>query len=55
MALQVQRRKASICQAYLAGNAVPEADRKALTMVEDWVEDFFESSAEDVATAMKDE
>lgn len=51
MARLVSRRKEAMCRSYLAGNPVPEADRSALLMVEAWVEDFFESSAEDVIAA----
>ena len=54
MAAQVERRKQALCRAYLGGNPVPESDRLALLMVEEWVEDFFESSAEDVKAAEED-
>ena len=51
MELQVERRKESMCAAYLAGNSAPEEDRKALLMLEAWADDFFYSSAEDVEAA----
>lgn len=54
MALQTERRKASMCSSYLAGQPVPESERLAVLMVEAWVEDFFTSSAEDVAAAEDD-
>lgn len=53
MRLQVEARKAAICNRYLAGKPVPEAERVALLMVEQWAEDFFDSTAEDVLTAME--
>ena len=49
------RRKRLLVSSYLSGKAAPEDDRKACLMVERWVEDFFESSAEDVMEAMRDD
>ena len=49
------RRKAALTEAYLSGNQQPGADRKALLLVEQWVEDFFESTAEDVRAVMEHE
>lgn len=53
MRRQIEARKAWLCEAYLLGNPAPEADRQAVHLVEAWVEDFFESSAEDVMAAME--
>lgn len=48
MAGVLQRRRDAMVTDYLAGRDWPEADRRALTLVEEWVEDFFEASAEDI-------
>jgi len=53
MRLVVSRRRQALAQAFLSGVQVPESDRKALLLVEQWVEDFFESSAEDVQMIME--
>ena len=53
MQAQMEIRKEALCKSYLAGRPVPEADRLALLMVEQWVEDFFESTAEDVQAMME--
>jgi hypothetical protein len=40
-------------QAYWAGNPHPEAQRLALRLLEEWAEDFFDSSADDVEATMR--
>ena len=55
MANQIEARKQWVSERYWAGQPVPEADRQALLLVEQWVEDFFESSAEDVRAVMEQE
>lgn len=55
MAKVLARRKRALVSSFLSGREVSEADRRALRLVEEWVADFFESSAEDVQEAMKDD
>lgn len=50
-----QRRKDQLCQRYLAGRAASEPERIAVLMIEQWAEDFFESSAEDIRAAIEEE
>jgi hypothetical protein len=49
------RRRQQLTSDFLAGRPVSEADRKALLLVEQWAEDFFEASADDVRAAMESE
>lgn len=49
----VNRRRQALVQAFLSGSPVQDSDRKALLQVEQWVEDFFEASAEDVQMIME--
>lgn len=53
MALVVQRRKDRLCRLYLDGRPASEAERLALLMIEQWADDFFNSSAEDVRQVME--
>lgn len=53
MARVCARRRSAMLQAYLAGNPWPEEDRKALALVDQWCEDFFASTAEDVRAVME--
>jgi len=39
----------------LSGCPAPEAERIAAILVEEWVEDFFESDAEDVKAVLEQE
>ena len=55
MAKVLARRRRQLARFYLSGSPFPEEDRKAFRLVEQWVEDFFESSAEDVIEAMRDD
>lgn len=47
----LQARKEQLLAAYWAGQAFPEADRKALELCERWADDFFNSAADDVLWA----
>ena len=53
MARVLDRRKAALVQSFLSGREDLAADRKAFLAVEQWVEDFFEASAEDVRAVME--
>lgn len=53
MAKLLAERKQALSKAYLAGKPAPEETRLAVLMVEEWVSDFFESSADDVKAVME--
>lgn len=55
MAKVIQRRKDQLESLFWAGKGDElEMDRRVLLMVEEWAEDFFAASAEDVAAIMDD-
>ena len=49
------QRKAHLQALFWAGRTDLDPDRKALLTVEQWVEDFFEASADDVQQMMESE
>ncbi len=55
MARLLAQRKTSILEAYWRGEPETDSARLAVQMVEQWVEDFFESEAEDVIEVLKDD
>ena len=48
MRLQIAARKAALTQAYWHGEPRPEAERLVVQMIEEWTNDFFEASADDL-------
>lgn len=52
MARVYRVRKSSMLQAYWAGNPPPESERLALLELEQFRDDFFESSLEDIKAAL---
>ena len=50
---QLQARKASLQARWWAGQEVSEVDRLAVVRLEEWADDFFLSSAEDIRAAME--
>lgn len=53
MARQVAARKAALQTRFWAGQEIPAGERLALVRLEEWAEDFFDASAEDVRAAIE--
>lgn len=50
---QIAARKAALQSRWWAGQEVPEAERLALIRLEEWVEDFFDLTADDLRAAIE--
>ncbi len=53
LAEAIQQRKAQALSLYWAGNPLSGQQRRALVLLQEWHEDFFESSFDDVTAMMR--
>ena len=54
LSLTLKRQEQAAKDAYMAGNPWPEASRLALIRMQQWHEDLFAASYEDLITALED-